>query len=166
MRTDTTHAVAKALEENPSLTVKEYAGITLLSLGTVYRALEKIHAQQVPGTYPVQWIPAPENSDLALYVDEGGELKAQIHKLPSPKDVGQMGDHTLSEASAIAQTLITSGKLKLKMELGTDLGDYRKELGAFAAHIVTMLWHVENLIGKPEWKIKAGLITDVTKDEN
>lgn len=166
MRTDTLKAVERTLEKHSGLTAKQYADMCGLSVGTVYRALEKLHAQEVPGTYPLQWEPAPEHAGMPLYVNEQGTLVAQLNRLPRPKEPGQFGDtQTLQEASQLAQTIITSGKLKLNLELGTDLSDYRKELGRYAAHIMTMLWHVETLLGLPEWKIKAGIIPDVTKEQ-
>ena len=165
MRTDTIHAVRKALEAKPNLTAKQYSDVTGLSLGTVYRALEKIHAKPVPATYPVEWIPAPEDGDMPLFVGEQGNLTARIDKLPKPVQPGQFSEtQSLLEASQIAQAVIADGKLNLRLELGTDLPEYRKELGRYASHIMTMLWHVDNLIGQPEWKIKAGLIPDITKE--
>lgn len=166
MRTDTLTAVSRAVEQYPSLTAKEYSDMTDLSIGTVYRALEKIHAQPVGGTYPVQWIPAPDGSNMPLYVDENGNLVARMGNLPKPPNPGQFSDtQTLQDASHLAQSIVTSGKLNLNLELGTDLNDYRRELGRYASHIMTMLWHVDALLGKPEWKIKAGLIPDITKKE-
>lgn len=166
MRTDTIAAMKKAVELKPSMTAQQYAKLTHMSIGTVYRALEKIQAQAVPGTYPVQWVPAPEDGDMPLFVNTEGSLSARLDKLPPPRDPGKFSEtQTLADAAAIAEEVITSGKLNLKLDLSSDLTEYRKELGRYAAHIVTMLWHVDALVGAPEWKIKAGLIPDITSKE-
>lgn len=165
MRTDTLEAMQKALEMYPSKTTKDYAEMTGLSLVTTYNALDKVKARKVAGTYPVQWIPA--NADQAqgtgaMYVDEEGNLKYDLDLLPTPEDLSTIEGHSLDKFASLLNSLTLD--IKLLINSHTDIEKYAHQVAMLAENAMRLHWHTRVLKDLPEWKIEAGIVTDITKE--
>lgn len=165
MRTDTLEAMQKALEMYPSKTTKDYAEMTGLSLVTTYNALDKVKARKVKGTYPVQWIPADADQAQgsgAMYIDEEGNLAFDLDVLPAPKDLSTIEGHSLEKFASLLNSLTLD--IKLILNSSTDIEKYAHQVAMLAQNAMRLHWYVRVLKDLPEWKIEAGVATDITKE--